>query len=400
MKTDKIKKLNVETPEGHAGTLTKESRYVFNYETTSRDAEVSLVMPLRAQSYASGGLFSVFEMNRPEGYLLETIKKRFAKQGPLDDMALLKITGANQIGRLTYRDPEDDIANAKPQVTKEELIRSTASSELFEFLSDIYFNSGVSGFQPKVIVPDAGARLSEKASAVTSSLIVKAAGEDYPFLAQNEFMCMEVARRAGLTVPPFWLSEDGGLFIMERFDVAADGQRLGLEDMAVLMGKSPEEKYNGSVENIAKAVDLFCGSNTVESKARLFEYIALSVSLRNGDAHLKNFSLLYDIPHGDVKLSPLYDVVTTMIYRIENPRTGATKVDNTMALNMFKTKSYPLAQSLIAFGKSVCMVKKPERIIARIEEAKRETLAEHQSRIDPWLYINLKSVWDGSGVAD
>lgn len=400
MKTAKIKKLNVETPEGHAGTLTKESRYVFNYATTSRDAEVSLVMPLRAQSYTSGGLFSIFEMNRPEGYLLETIKKRFAKQGSLDDMALLKITGANQIGRLSYRDPEDDIANAKPQVTKEELIRSTASSELFEFLSDIYFNSGVSGFQPKVIVPDAGARLSEKTSAVTSSLIVKAAGEDYPFLAQNEFMCMEVARRAGLTVPPFWLSEDGGLFIMERFDVAADGQRLGLEDMAVLMGKSPEEKYNGSVENIAKAVDLFCGSNSVESKSRLFEYIALSVSLRNGDAHLKNFSLLYDIPHGDVKLSPLYDVVTTMIYRIENPRTGATKVDNTMALNMFKTKSYPLAQDLIAFGKSVCMVKNPERIIARIEETKRETLAEHQSRIDPWLYINLKSVWDGSGVAD
>lgn len=101
MKTAKIKALSVETPEGHAGRLTKEARYVFNYETTTHDAEASLVMPLRAQSYASGGLFSVFEMNRPEGYLLDVIKKRFAKQAPLDDMALLKITGANQIGRLT-----------------------------------------------------------------------------------------------------------------------------------------------------------------------------------------------------------------------------------------------------------------------------------------------------------
>ena len=398
MTTIKVKKLSVETPEGHAGLLTKEARYVFNYQTTARDAEVSLVMPLRAQSYASGGLFSVFEMNRPEGYLLDTIKKRFAKIGPLDDMALLKITGANQIGRLTYRDPSEDSVQAKSQVTKESLIRSTTSDELFAFLTDIYFNSGVSGFQPKVIVPDAGAPVSEKSSMVTSSLIVKAAGEDYPFLAQNEFMCMEVARRAGLTVPPFWLSEDGGLFIMERFDVTAAGQRLGLEDMAVLMGKSVDEKYNGSIENIAKAVDVFCGSNAVESKARLFEYLALSVALRNGDAHLKNFSLIYDTPHGDVKLSPLYDVVTTMIYTIEHPRTGATKVDNTMALNMFKTKSYPLAQDLIHFGQSVCMVKHPTRIIERIEEAKRDTLAEYQSRIDPWLYRNLKSVWGGSGV--
>ncbi len=400
MKTAKVKQLIVETPEGHSGSLTKEARYVFNYETTSREAEVSLVMPLRAQSYASGGLFSVFEMNRPEGYLLETIKKRFAKLGPLDDMALLKITGNNQIGRLTYRDPNDDSTQAKPQVTKEALISSTASRELFAFLTDIYFSSGVSGFQPKVIVPDSSTPLSEKSSMVTSSLIVKVAGEDYPFLAQNEFMCMEVARRAGLTVPPFWLSEDGGMFIMERFDVTASGQRLGLEDMAVLMGKSPSEKYNGSLENIAKAVDLFCGSNSVESKARLFEYIALSIALRNGDAHLKNFSLIYDTPHGDVKLSPLYDVVTTMIYTIEHPRTGATKVDNTMALNMFKTKNYPLTQSLITFGRSVCMVKNPERIIDRIEEAKYNTLADYQSRIDPWLYRNLKSVWGGGGVTD
>jgi serine/threonine-protein kinase HipA len=170
--------------------------------------------------------------------------------------------------------------------------------------------------------------------------------------------------------------------------------------MAVLMGKSPSEKYNGSFENIAKAVDLFCGSNSVESKARLFEYIALSIALKNGDAHLKNFSLIYDTPHGDVKLSPLYDVVTTMIYTIEHPRTGATKVDNTMALNMFKTKNYPLTQSLITFGRSVCMVKNPERIIDRIEEAKYNTLADYQSRIDPWLYRNLKSVWGGGGVTD
>ena len=54
-----------------------------------------------------------------------------------------------------------------------------------------------------------------------------------------------------------------------------------------------------------------------------------------------------------------------------------------MALNMFKTKSYPLTQSLITFGRSVCMVKTLERIIDRIEEAKCDTLTDFQSRIDP-----------------
>jgi len=397
MKTTKIKKLHVETPQGHAGTLNKEARYVFNYETTDRHAEVSLVMPLRAQSYSNGGLFSVFQMNRPEGYLLDAIRERFAKSGVLDDMALLKITGANQIGRLTYLDPEEEIAKVKTQISRDELIKSTASDELFKFLADVYFDSGVSGFQPKVMVPDSESRITEKTSALTPNLIVKAAGEDYPFLAQNEFMCMEVAKRANLSVPPFWLSEDGGLFIMERFDIEPNGNRLGLEDMAVLMGKSPEEKYDSSYESIAKAVDAYCGSNSAESKARLFEYVALSVLIRNGDAHLKNFSLIYDVPNGDVKLSPLYDVVTTMIYKIENPRTGATKVDNSMALNMFKTKSYPTDEELITFGKSVCMVKDPKKVIDRIETAKQETLSMHQSRIDSWLYNELKSAWSGKG---
>jgi serine/threonine-protein kinase HipA len=398
VKTTKIKKLYVGTPQGHAGSRNKESRYVFNYETTDRDAEVSLVMPIRARSYDNGGLFSVFQMNRPEGYLLEIIKQRFAKFGVLDDMALLKITGANQIGRLAYVDPDESIPVNKAQVTKEELIQSQTSEELFKFLADIYFDSGVSGFQPKVMVPDAAVKVTEKTSALTPTLIVKAAGEDYPFLAQNEFMCMEVARRAGMQVPPFWLSKDGGLFIMERFDIEENGNRLGLEDMAVLTGKSPEEKYESSYEIVAKAIDTYCGSNSVESKARLFEYVALSVLLRNGDAHLKNFSLIYDVPNGDVKLSPLYDVVTTMIYKVDNPKTGATKVDYTMALNMFKTKQYPTDKALIEFGKTVCMVKNAEKVVDKIETIMQETLIEYRSMIDPWLFDNLKSVWSGKGV--
>jgi serine/threonine-protein kinase HipA len=397
VKITKIKTLNVDTPQGRAGLLNKESRYVFNYQTTGRDTEVSLVMPVRARSYDSGGLFSVFEMNRPEGYLLATIRERFAKFGVLDDMALLKITGANQIGRLSYADPNELVPSSKAQVTKDELIQADSSEDLFEFLVDLYFNSGVSGFQPKVMVPDSKAPINEKTSLITPNLIVKAAGEDYPFLAQNEFMCMEVARRAGIKVPPFWLSKDGGLFIMERFDIEENGKRLGLEDMAVLTGKSSEEKYQSSYEIIAKVIDAFCGTNSVESKTRLFEYIALSVLLRNGDAHLKNFSLIYDTPSGDVKLSPLYDVVTTMIYKIENPKTGSTKVDHTMALNMFKSKSYPSRQSLVEFGKSVCMVKNAEKMIDKIETFKEETLNDCRSIIHPWLFNNLKSVWAGRG---
>ena len=389
MNPKRVRQLQVQTPQGISGTLTKEARLVFNYETTDRAAEASIVLPIRAQSYSKGDLFSIFAMNRPEGYLLEYIKERFSKSLYLDEMMLLKLTGSHQIGRLSYRDlADDDEVRIAPQVTAQEIIGSNTSEELFEFLVDLYFSSGISGFQPKVIVP-----VIDKKTVATAEYIVKSSGEDYPFLAQNEFMCMSVARAAGIQVPPFWLSADGGLFMMERFDRTADGQKFGLEDMVVLMGKTANEKYHGSYESIAKAIDLYCGEHAAESKARFFEYLAVSALLKNGDAHLKNFSLLYDVPTGAIKLSPLYDVVSTIIYEIVNPKTGATRVDNSMALQMFKQKSFPVNAELIQFGKSVCMVNNPQDVIERIEEAKHVVMRKHANEMDPSLITKLKMAW-------
>lgn len=389
----KTKQLRVMTPQGLSGMLQKESRFVFNYQTTDRRCEASLVMPIRAESYSSGRLFSVFEMNRPEGFLLDVIRQRFAKQLQMDDMALLRITGGNQIGRLRYIEPEAMTeVRHEAKVSRQELIASKASDELFEFLVDTYFASGISGFQPKVLVPDSQSSVTEKTSLTTSDLIVKSAGDDYPFLAQNEFLCMEVARIADIDVPDFWLSEDGKLFIMSRFDVQKN-QQMGLEDMAVLMGKSSEEKYQGSYEGIARAIDIFCGSNSPESKQRLFGYVALSCLVRNGDAHLKNFALLYDTPNADVRLSPLYDVVTTTVYEIVNSRTEATRTDRTLALNLNKSKAYPLLEEIVKFGEATCLVRRPREVIERIQDAKAEVCRLHADRIDVAFLKKVKREW-------
>ena len=103
----KIKHLVVGTPQGAAGDLFKEARYAFNYSAHEPQCEISLTMPVRAESYASGALLPIFEMNRPEGYLLHKIEEAFAKAGGLDDMRLLDIVGGEQIGRLRYSRPQE-----------------------------------------------------------------------------------------------------------------------------------------------------------------------------------------------------------------------------------------------------------------------------------------------------
>jgi serine/threonine-protein kinase HipA len=396
----KIKTLNVGTPQGDAGVLTRESQYVFNYTTTERDRETSLLMPIRAQSYSKNVLPPVFSMNMPEGYLHYRIVQRLAKYGNVDDMRLLAITGQHQIGRLTFEIPGAPPARNQAEISLTQLLKEPATAALFEHLVETYLESGISGAQPKVMIPDADKLLWDRATAIQPNLIVKSCGDEYPHLSLNEFLCMDAARRAGLTVPNFWLSDDGHLFVMERFDLL-DGERLGVEDMSVLTDTPREPtgnyKYTRSYEDVATIIRTFCGDNALESLNRFFEYFTLSVACRNGDGHLKNWSLLYPNPNSAEKprLSPLYDVVTTSAYDDINQRTGAMQTDRTMALKLNRSKSYPTREALIEFGKVHCLVRHPEKIIDRIGEAMLASLRENRARVDAQFFARMQDEWNG-----
>jgi len=393
----KIKHLVVTTPQGPSGDLIKEARFAFNYSAKQTEQAVSLTMPLRAESYSSAAPLPIFEMNRPEGYLLSKIEEAFAKQGGLDDMRLLDIVGGAQIGRLTYARPEEKRSRVTGRIGLKEILAHQPTSELFDFLVATYFESGISGVQPKVLVPDGDKGVANvgRETVVHADLIVKSGGEEFPYLTQNEFMCLTAARRAGIETPNFWLSEDGGLFVTERFDLRA-GAALGFEDMTVLMNKGSRRKYEGSYENVAKAVRLFLtGGDPLKALQQLFEYIAFIVMVRNGDGHLKNFGVLYEHPSDEasIRLAPLYDVVTTSLYGFTHPRTFITKYDRTLALNLRKSRNYPDREALLAFGREHCAVHSPEQVVDRIAEALSATLKEQRERVPAVLWQQLNKEW-------
>jgi serine/threonine-protein kinase HipA len=399
----RIRSLRVSTPQGTAGELIKDSRYVFNHTATEPAQAVSLTMPIRAESYSSGGLLPIFEMNRPEGYLLSKIEEAFAKSGPQDDMGLLHLVGGRQIGRLSYAMPGEQSRHPAARITRSEILSRRPTERLFSELVAAYFGSGISGVQPKVLVPDAekASTPAERATLAYSDLIVKASGDEFLHLTQNEYLCMSAARRAGIDVPNFWLSDDGGLFVLERFDVA-DGSPLGFEDMTVLMNKSSREKYQGSYELIAKAVQLYCAdADPLAELHKLFEYVCLIVMTRNGDGHLKNFGLLYTHPddRASIRLAPLFDVVTTSIYALSETAAGITKYDRTLALKLAKSKQYPNRQTLLDFAQSVCQVNAPEMVVERITDALSATLSAERERVPAVLIEKMRPEWE-AGIRD
>lgn len=402
MAKDRVKQLTVSTPQGESGLLTKESRFVFSYAPgTPREAEIALHMPIRAESYADGQLLPIFSMNRPEGWLERELLRRMAKHRHVDDMLLLSMTGQHQIGRLSLRDPEGAPKEKFPTVSLDEIINSQSSEEVFVFLVDQYLESGISGVQPKVLVPELR---GERRTGITRNLIVKSGGEEYPDLSVNEFLCLTVAKRAGIQTPKFWLSNDRQLLVLERFDLRKEGDVLipsGFEDMAVLFNKRTDPngsyKYQGSYENIARMISIVCKENAEQSLEQYFSYVALSVLLRNGDAHLKNFGILYDHPHGEIpKLAPLFDVVTTTVYPYFNHQLGTGVVDRTLALKMNKTKQYPTRKELLQFGKDHCGVQQPEIILERIAESMISVFREHRDQLTVDTRGKMEREWESS----
>ncbi|OGB30347.1 MAG: hypothetical protein A3F78_09485 [Burkholderiales bacterium RIFCSPLOWO2_12_FULL_61_40] len=339
-----------------AGSLFKPesdpNKYHFGYdEQCPPQSAVSLSMPVAREHYTSDykTLHPVFDMNLPEGALADRLRKEFSKVIPnFDALALLKIVGKSQIGRLRFAMPGEGIADV-PTENLTDLLAHDGAEGLFESLLSRYaVHSGISGAMPKVMVRDIK-RGGDALTHVThrgATHIVKAWTDEYPRLAENEYFCMRAAMHAKLEVPNFELSKGAKFLVVERFDLKNDDY-LGFEDFCVLNGKTASQKYDGSYEGITKRIKDFVSPQQVRPALEsFFQALALSCALKNGDAHLKNFGVLYDNTESTVRLSPIYDLVTTTAY---NP-------SDILALTLGGTKRWPSAKTLMAFARTQCNI--------------------------------------------
>jgi serine/threonine-protein kinase HipA len=349
--------IKVWTDGAEAGLLDRSgdrgSTFLYLPETIGERA-VSLTMPVRLASWdVRFGLPPIFEMNLPEGVLRERLRLAFAKAtGTFDDFDLLAIVGRSQVGRIRYTGQKENLEEDVPFQSVDEILERRRGGDLFRYLIERFASfSGISGVQPKVLVRDEqafaadhkDARLSQSYRGATH--IVKFwEPNEYPQLAANEYFCLKVAKRCGLDVPPFRLSADASALVIDRFDLRLDGTYRGFEDFCVLNARRTDQKYSGSYEtSILKRFQQFANSPHVYADLeKLFTLIALNCALRNGDAHLKNFGIVYEDVLGEACLAPVYDLVTTAVYL---PR-------DSMALTLNGSTRWPATKDLQRLGET------------------------------------------------
>ncbi|HVN41855.1 MAG TPA: type II toxin-antitoxin system HipA family toxin [Steroidobacteraceae bacterium] len=335
------------TPVGSiARSDVEPDRFLFGYRAGARAEEaVSLTMPVRVDHYDSmAGLLPVFEMNLPEGALRERLRLQFAKTIPeFDDLDLLQIVGRSQIGRLRYA-LQDALAENVPTQDLAEVLTYQGSADLFAHLLARFAQySGVSGMQPKVLVREVEA--PTKLTHRGATHIVKSFDpHEYPELAANEFICTRGAAAAGIETSRAQLSQNRQFLVVDRFDLAADGTYLGVEDFCVLDARRSHGRYDGSYEAIARRMNDFLSPRVLSRAKEQFALtVAYSCAVGNGDAHRKNFSVLYRDPEDEVTLAPAYDIVSTLPYL---PR-------DTLALELSGTKAFPDRPTLLKFVRQV-----------------------------------------------
>lgn len=372
----------------------KNQEYLFGYQPlVPEQLAVSLTMPVREQPYRYDGIHPIFDMNMPEGHLRMALMNMFRKAiSGFDALQLLRVIGPYQLGRITLGEQRDQ---PMPGTSVKELLVHDGAQDLFDDLLTTYAAySGVSGVQPKVLVRDeAGGDISRLTHRGATHIVKAWQANQYPELATNEYFCLRAAMHAGLQVAKHELSAGGRFLIVERFDVSKQGY-LGFEDFCVLSGKTTDEKYDSSYEACARIINAYLpAERKSHALQELFTSVALTAAIQNGDAHLKNFGLLYDHTgaDADIRLAPAFDLITTTAYL---PR-------DHMALMLAGSKNWPKHRLLYNFGRIACGLSEAqvaqsfERVAEGVSKAAAE-LREHMNSTDSFTDMGSKMLraWD------
>ena len=199
----------------------------------------------------------------------------------------------------------------------------------------------------------------------------------------NEHLTMQIAKQVyGINTAEnamIFFKNGSPAYITKRFDVNAEGIKLGIEDFATLAGKTKDNtganfKYEYSYEEIGLLLQKFVPAWRVEIE-KYFSLVVFNFLFSNGDAHLKNFSLL-ETSKGDYLLSPAYDLINTKLH-VDDSDFALDKglfADNYKSTK-YKKSGHPAKIDFIEFAKRIGVTE------SRIEKLLRAFL-EKQTMIE------------------
>lgn len=353
--------------------LVKEgNRYVLSYlPDATPDDFVSILMPVRKESWVSEGtLHPYFHMNMPEGALAEMIKAKFGKAMCAEQMSLLGLVGSNMIGAVRVVPSGYSLSwRNMPETDLKSLMADHDSGNAFGRMMMASAGQGISGVMPKILTAGRATVRGEE-WIYKHDGHVDAFSNSYEGITLNEYLSLKIAARAGLRVSDCVISEDGHTLATRRFDSqSAPGKTPSrFEDFCSLFGLESADKYKGTMERITFVLNKISSSKPQDKETLLRSHI-LNTVVGNGDAHLKNYGILYS-SYKDIRLSPTFDVVTV--------RAFDHQYRDIPSLSIRNKKEWSLGREFMEFATIDCGLPKTavKSLIEEVAQAVHDTIPD------------------------
>lgn len=163
----------------------------------------------------------------------------------------------------------------------------------------------------------------------------------------NEHLTMQLAARLfaihtaenGL----IYFNDGSPAYLTKRFDINPAGGKYQQEDMAQLSGRTrfthgEDFKYNGTYEDVGRLIRRYVAAYP-PALEQFFRVVVFNYLFSNGDAHLRNFSLI-QTPMGDYTLAPAYDLMCTVLHTPLEPDTALDLYPQSMESPFYASYGY------------------------------------------------------------
>ena len=322
---------------------------------------------------------------------------------------LLEALGHDLPGAVILRPvdaPPPGHQNHATQVGAPPINAVTAHDGVPQTADPAHLKFSLGGMQLKFSMLRQGERYTLNTGGRLGNYIIKPPSRDFPGLPQVEAAAMATARAVGIDVPETLLLHpdqleglsnilghlpDEPFYAIRRFDrndatsPSNDGttpstlkERIHVEDFAQVFSLRTSQKYN-RINYDMMAMTLLQYAGGIDDLKEMTRRLVLNILLGNGDAHIKNWSLIYRTPNKP-RLAPAYDLVSTVAW---------TQHDQTIALNMAGTKRFD-AIGLDTFNAFFQRLGLSGQVR---EELLAEVLTTTRRVLDVWV-----GLYDGNGV--
>lgn len=301
-------------------------RYLPSYQSQPDATPLSLSMPTEVNKHGHRVVDAFLRGLLPDN---EAVLARWGREhdvSPRNPFALLAHVGEECAGAVQFVRPERIAALAAGSVEwldEEDIasrIRMLRQDPTAWQLSGTLGQWSLAGAQAKIALHFDGRSWGKPSGRTPTTHILKPAITGLDDHDLNEHLCLDLARRLGLTAARSQIREFAGerVVIVSRYDRVQTPQgwlRVHQEDMCQALGVAPDRKYQNdggpSPEQIAQL--LRSTAHDADDAVRAFvDALALSWILVGSDAHAKNYSVL--LSGSAVRLAPLYDVASVLPY--------------------------------------------------------------------------------------